>query len=81
MCLGHQNLGRYFGSALTLDAEAEEGMRALSFIKDDPLFEGIRVNDEVMKHRAKPLCQAPKIRTTLSETTCRLAAGWMSVAA
>jgi len=39
ICLGHQNIGRFFGAPIIKDLEAEEGVQELHILQEDPLFE------------------------------------------
>lgn len=50
VCLGHQNLGRMYGSGLIMNDEAEDGMEPLEIKADSPLFEGIKPGDKVAAH-------------------------------
>lgn len=50
ICLGHQNIGRMYGSQLIINDEAEDGMHPLQIVKQTPLFEGVKSGDKVAAH-------------------------------
>jgi GMP synthase (glutamine-hydrolysing) len=52
ICLGHQTIGRSFGSSIKYDVEAEKGLCLLQKIGDDELFKNVPPDFEaLLKHR------------------------------
>ncbi|HSX28848.1 MAG TPA: hypothetical protein VLF60_05360 [Candidatus Saccharimonadales bacterium] len=71
ICLGHQNIGRLFGSQLFLGEEAEEGLRALHIVQDDPLFKGVQSGEKVVEHHRASVNVPDGFVLLASTATCR----------
>ena len=71
VCLGHQNIGRMYGSQLIINDEAEDGMETLEIIQNDPLFEGVNSGEKVAAHHRGSISLPSDFTLLASTPNCR----------